>query len=141
MASNPAIATDLAARSLRPLSEVELAWGSTKLDDAWNILVTRLPSLAAKFEEFPPPSLISLVIQVECAMVLRVLGNPNGKLEETIDDYTYRLDQSVSTGALYLSDAEFTLLGSSGGSENAFTIRPAGTTPDQVFVPDWMRSF
>jgi hypothetical protein len=77
----------------------------------------------------------SLVIQVQCAMVLRVMNNPEGKLEETSDDYTYRLDQAVSTGALYLSDAETLLLGSSGGSETAFTIKRAGSTPDQVFTP------
>jgi hypothetical protein len=74
-------------------------------------------------------------------MVLRVLNNPEGKLQETIDDYTYRLDQSVSTGALYLSDAESSLLTSSGGSDGAFTIRPAGTAPDAVYFPSWMRSF
>lgn len=135
MATNPAIANDLAARSLRPLSEVELAWGATRLDDAWNIIIARLPSLDVRLNEFPPASLVSLVIQVECAMVLRVLNNPDGKLEETIDDYTYRLDQSVSTGALYMSDAEFSLLGSSGGSETAFTIRPTGVAPDAVFSP------
>jgi hypothetical protein len=89
----------------------------------------------------PDDSFVSLVVQIECAMVLRVLNNPEGKLQETIDDYTYRLDQSVSTGALYLSDAESSLLTSSGGSDGAFTIRPAGTAPDMVYFPSWMRSF
>lgn len=140
MATNPAIANDLAARSLRPLSDVELAWGATKLDDAWNIILAKLPSVGARLDGFPPAPFVSLVIQVECAMVLRVLGNPEGKLQETIDDYSYRLDQSVSTGALYLSDAEAALLTTSGGSENAFTIRPAGVPADSVF-PAWMRSF
>lgn len=134
MAHNPATSTDLAARSLRTLSSDELTWGTTKLDDAWNIIITRLPSVDVRMDANPLPSFVSIVVQVECAMVLRVLNNPDGKLQETLDDYSYRLDAAVSTGALYLSDAEATLLGSSGGSEVAFTIKPAGT-PDQQFIP------
>ena len=44
------------------------------------------------------------------SMVIRVLKNPDGILSETIDDYTYRYDQAVSTGALYVSDDELARL-------------------------------
>lgn len=135
MANNPADVTDLTARSLRPLTQIEQDKADQLLEDAWNIIVTRLSSVNDRMDGAPTASFRSLVVQVQCAMVLRVMNNPDGKLEETSDDYTYRLDQAVSTGALYLSDAELGLLGSSGGSETAFTIKPKGATPDQVFVP------
>jgi hypothetical protein len=141
MATNPATADDLRSRSLRPLTPAQLQWGTTALDDAWNIIVTRLPAIAVRLDSNPPAAFTALVVQVECAMVLRVLTNPDGKLQETIDDYTYRLDAARSTGALYLSDAEATLLGSSGGSETAFTIKPANSGPDPVFRPSQWEPF
>jgi hypothetical protein len=70
-------------------------------------------------------------------MVLRVLNNPNGKLQETQDDYSYRLDAAVSTGALYVSEAEVALLGANNSvSGSGFTIRPFGVT--QVQPDTWV---
>lgn len=136
MATNPATGNDLLRRSLRTLSDSELAVGTTLLDDAWIAILTRVPSVATRLDTLPLDATFqSLVIQIECAMVLRVLNNPDGKLEETGDDYSYRLDAAVSTGALYLTDGEAGLLTASGGSVGAFTIRPAGRTPDTVYTP------
>lgn len=39
-------------------------------------------------------------------MVIRVLRNPGGYRQVSIDDYTRMIDQAVSSGALYLSDEE-----------------------------------
>lgn len=130
MASNPASSTDLSARSLRTLSTTELSVGGVLLDDAFTIILTEAPSVATKLDAGPGyGNFVSLLVQIECAMVLRVLNNPDGKLEEQGDDYRYRLDQAVSTGALYLSDAERGLLTTGdGGSDGAFTIKPAGWT-------------
>lgn len=135
MAESPATANDLANRSLRTLSTQELIVGSVLLDDAWNVIVSKVPSVGTRLDATPADLIFrALVVQVQCAMVLRVLNNPDGKLEEAGDDYRYRLDQAVSTGALYLSDAEASLLGTGDGtSDGAFTIKPAGLTPD---VPD-----
>ena len=128
MATNPATGTDLSNRSLRTLSAQELTVGAVLLEDAWNIVVSQVPSVADRLDATPADAVFeALVVQVECAMVLRVLNNPSGKLEESIDDYRYRLDQAVSTGALYLSDAERSLLvAGDGASDSAFTIRPSG---------------
>jgi hypothetical protein len=125
VASNPATISDLEKRSLRPLSALEKDWASTRLDDAFDQLGEGVESrLDAVAED---SRYARLVVQVVCAMVLRVLNNPDGKLEEQGDDYRYRLDQAVSTGALYVSDAEMALLTSgSDASEGAFTIRPSG---------------
>lgn len=123
--ANPATVDDLVKRSLRPLSDAERAVGQEMLDDAWAIVLSQKPFVDEKQQE--DVSFRRLVVQVLCAMVLRVLNNPNGKLEESGDDYSYRLDAAVSTGALYLSDAELALLGvGPGDSSGAFTIRPLG---------------
>lgn len=61
--------------------------------------------------------------------VLRVLRNPDGKVSETIDDYTYRRSDTVADGSLYLTDDEWALLEpalSGASSGGAFTIRPGG---------------
>lgn len=137
MAENPASTADLSARSLRVLSNQELLVGEVLLDDAWTIITTSIPRLSARLDAAPlEEGLVSLIVQVECAMVLRVLNNPEGKLQETVDDYTYRLDAARSTGALYISDLELSLLiGGGGASEGAFTIRPSGWRPRHAWWP------
>ena len=126
--ASPAINTDLQNRSLRTLTSQELAVGSVLLADAWGVLTTRVTGLDDRYAAVPTDTaLVSLIVQVQCAMVLRVLNNPDGKLQESQDDYSYRLDSAVSTGALYVSDAEIALLGANDSvSDGAFTIKPAG---------------
>lgn len=136
MATNPATAEDLRNRSLRALSDVELSAATYLLDDAYTIIVTRLPSVSTRLDAPVDATFGNLVVRTVCAMVLRVINNPTGLLEEGIDDYTSRYDAAVSTGALYISDDELALLAESGSSANAFTIRPTGSTPDDVFTPD-----
>jgi len=138
MATSPATATDLSDRSLRTLTTQEQAVGTVLLGDAWNVILSRVPSVAARLDALPPDLIFrALVVQVQCAIVLRVLNNPDGKLEEAGDDYRYRLDASVSTGALYLSAAEETLLGAGDGqSDGAFTIRPGGVVSGRGYWAD-----
>lgn len=126
---NPATGADLEARSLRTLTPQELAVGTQLLDDAWAIITSARPWVADVVDDPTPAGvrLRSLVVQIACAMVLRVINNPDGKLQEQIDDYSWRRDAAVSTGSLYLSDAESALIGpGASGSDGAFTIRPAG---------------
>ena len=129
MATNPATSTDLQNRSLRTLTVQESTVGSTLLEDAWAILITRIPGLPARLDAAGSEGLRAVVVQVLCAMVLRVLNNPDGKFKETIDDYSYQLDSAVSTGSLYLSDAEAALLAdlADGASDGAWTIKPASS--------------
>lgn len=127
--SGPATITDLTERSFRPLSEAERQVGSVMLDDAWSLILTHRPHAADRIAE---DAYRALVVQIQCAMVLRVIKNPDGYLSEQIDDYQYRRDSAVSAGNLYVSDAELALLGSAaGGSEGAWTIntRPIGRGP------------
>lgn len=127
MAENPATEADLQARSFRALTADELAVGETLLGDAWAIVLSAKPTVSGRLDKLPPDQVFrSLVVQTLCAMVLRVLQNPHGKLEESQDDYRYRLDAAVSSGALYLSEAELARL--SDGDETpdgAWTIGPS----------------
>lgn len=130
MAASPALASDLTDRSLRALTSQEVAVGTVLLSDAFSILVARVPSVVSRLDTVDA-AFRSLVVQVQCAMVLRVLNNPDGKLEETGDNYSYRLDAAVSTGALYLSDAEAVLLEQGNTSPaGGFTISPYGVSGD-----------
>lgn len=118
--TNPATSFDLQARSFRTLADGEVAIGGQLLEDAYTLIVSRVPSSVARLSD---ATFRALVIQIQCAMVLRVLKNPDGKLEETIDDYRWRRDSAVSSGDLYLSDAEADLLGAGDGqSEGAWSI-------------------
>lgn len=126
--ASPATSTDLQNRSLRTLTAQELAVGAVLLEDAWTVLCSQVPSLEARLDAVPADvKLKALVVQIQCAMVMRVLNNPDGKFKEQIDDYSYQLDSAVSTGALYASDAELALLkAGDSASDTAFTIRPSG---------------
>lgn len=142
MAISPATTTDLVNRSLRPLTDVEIAWAATTLEDAFAQIAREVSTVHERLDATPPDEAFRrLVVQVQCAMVLRVLRNPDGVLEQTIDDYRRRLDAAVSSGSLYLSDAERRLLSASAGStlsSGAFTINPfAGlrATPPDPWEP------
>lgn len=117
----PATINDLKARSFRPLSEDEETVGGVLLEDAWALILNHVPSAEERSADIQYSALVK---QVQCAMVLRVIKNPEGLLSEQIDDYQYRRDSAVSAGALYLSDDERALLGAgTGQSDGAWTIR------------------
>ena len=100
---NPATVADIEAR-WRPLTEADSTTASTLLGDAWWILVGRLPSLEGNMAAGTVAT--ENVVRVLTAMVLRVLKNPEGKLEEQIDDYRYRRDSVVSSGTLQVTADE-----------------------------------
>ena len=130
--TGPAISSDLQNRSLRPLSDSEAAVGVVMLEDAWGILTARIGNLAARVISTPADAALEgLVVQIQVAMVLRVLNNPYGMMTEGADDSSMRRDSAVSTGALYVSDSEADLLSAGDSvSEGAFTIRPQGLRYD-----------
>lgn len=106
--SSPAGVGDIAARYQRALTADETRVLDAAIQDSYAILLAADPTID---ERWPTsPVLMALVVQVQAAMIIRVLRNPDGKLEESIDDYRYRLDSAVSTGALYVSAAELALL-------------------------------
>lgn len=138
MTTNPANIQDLRDRSLGTLDAASEPAANAWLGDAWAIVETRLPGLAARLDEAGADSSLHRVsVQVVCAIVLRVLKNPDGKFKENIEDYGYQLDASVATGELYVSDAELDLLAPDAGGGGAFSITPRATPDPQ---PDtWAR--
>ena len=89
---------DLADRLGRDLTDEEERRATAWLEDAEALILKPFPQYATT------PTAISK--KVCCAMVLRVLTNPDGKRQESIDDYSYTVDSSRSRGEVYLSDDE-----------------------------------
>ena len=102
--TNPASTSDLEARFYRALTDRELLIAPEWLDDAWQMLLDRRPTLEADLTASTVNT--RTVIRVLCAMVGRILSNPEGKLEEAIDDYRYRRDSVVSSGLLHVTPEE-----------------------------------
>jgi hypothetical protein len=124
--SGPAISSDLTDSSLRALTTIELSVGTRKLTTAWNMILSKIPTAAVRITT--DEVFLQNVIDVQVDAVLRFLNNPDGKLEESGDDYSFRRDANTSTGAVFISDSEFALLGDGDSiSEGAFTVKPAGT--------------
>lgn len=89
---------DLADRLGRDLTAVEERRATAWLADASALILKQFPQYEAA------PTDIST--KVCCAMVLRVLNNPDGKRQESLDDYSYTIDSSRSRGEVYLSEDE-----------------------------------
>lgn len=101
--SNPATTSDIEAR-FRPLTTAEATNAQAYLDDAWALLVGRLPTLEANMTAGTVST--ANVVRVVCTMVIRILRNPDGKSEESIDDYRYRRDAATASGSLYVTPEE-----------------------------------
>jgi hypothetical protein len=127
---------DVAARLGRVLTDAELQQVPTLLDDAESIILTRIPDLAAHVAAVPPTVGISVVVRVESWSVIRFLKNPDGKYQESIDDYSFTRDKTVADGTVYISDDEWDQLLPSAGTSSAFTIRSdAGWTASYSGAP------
>lgn len=100
----------------RDLTDAERAKVPAYLADASAMMRSRFPNLDT--DDNPN------AVGVCCAMVLRVVGNPDGKRQETIDDYSYLIDSSRSAGELYITEHEAELLRPQQRSRSAFSIVP-----------------
>lgn len=100
---NPVVVTDVESR-YRLLSPGERTLAEAWIGDAWDILVSARPSLPDDLEDELVTE--SAVRRAICSMVIRKLQNPDGKLEERGDDYSFRRDSSTSSGELYASGTD-----------------------------------
>lgn len=108
----------------RPLSDAEGVTATVLLGRVSALIRLRHPDMDARVAADPDYATVVAGISVDA--VLRVLRNPDGKVQESIDDYTYRRADAVSDGVLYVTDAEWALLTPGSVSNGAFTIRPGG---------------
>lgn len=105
----------------RQLTDAELVFVLSRLDDAETYLLARFPNLAARVSAGMLAAAAVQRVQVE--MVLRVLRNPDGKSQESIDDYSWRRDGAVSSGLLYATDDELAELTPQAGTLRLGTVR------------------
>ena len=124
--TNPASTADLEAR-WRPLSDQEKINGQTFLEDAWRLLRRRIQTIEADIAADTSGDLQADAVRVLATAVLRVMKNPDGIRQESVDDYSWTRDQAVSAGLLYISDDELNALIVDGtGPTGAFSINMLG---------------
>lgn len=116
---------DLQARFSGTIDPGQTSWAGTLLDDAYDVIVDQVPGIPDRLRTDADGTLLRRLIRVQCSMVVRVLQNPNGYLTETVDDYTYRRDSTVSTGQLYLAEDELDSLRVTRKRRTAFSVIPS----------------
>lgn len=118
MAFQPATPTDVETRLLRPLSTEETQAVTLWLADAEDEIRTLVPDLDAKIDAGTLRN--SAVARVQANMVVRLVRNPEGIVQESDGDYSYTRRAALVTGELALTRSERRSLGLSSG---AFTIQ------------------
>lgn len=128
------IIEDVRDRLPRPLSADEERTIPTRIEDVERLIRTRMIALDAQIHEGHVDS--GVVRQVVADSIIRVLNNPEGKLTERIDDYSWTRDSSTSSGRLWITDGEWELLmPQSRGT--AFNITPVGGVGSRSNPPWW----
>lgn len=98
----------------RPLTAEEAALIPGLSNRAWLRIAAHFPGIEANLTPVPPAteSLVSaaLVADVMASMIVRVLKNPDSVRSDSIDDHTTTLDAAISSGEMYLSNSEISLL-------------------------------
>lgn len=125
---NPATLSDVEDRFYRPLTDRELINAWLWLGDAWWFLTTRLPAL----EDNITDELVAEATarNVVVSMVMRMLKNPEGKISESIDDYSYRRAANAASGVMSVDAAEIALL--TPGGRSRFVSRRTSAYGDLV---------
>lgn len=116
-----ASADDVAARLGRPLSDAELTQVCAFLEDAEIEIKSRIPDLddrVADSEEY-----LKRVVKVEASAVTRLIRNPDGYIGETDGNYSYQLNWRLNTGAIEITDKEWSQLGLNKGA-GVLDVRP-----------------
>lgn len=115
---------DVEVRFMRPLDEDEKRVVAARLEDAELLLRSRIPDLDEKVTTGVLDQ--ALVVMVEAEMVLRLIRNPDGLVQETDGSYSYSTSQKVASGLLEVLPREWTLLGVRSG---VYIIDPTPKMP------------
>ena len=123
--SNPVVVDDLEER-FRPLNDQERLNAQGLLDDAWELLLHRVPDVEARLDSGDlSPGLIRYVMRESLIPVLR---NPDGYKRWSVDDAAFERDSSRSDGRLSFADDLVALL-LPATRRGAFSIAPAQESP------------
>jgi len=118
-----ATVVDVSTRLGRPITDPdEVAQVQAWLDDAEAVILSRIPTLPDLLGAGAPT--VATLVMVESNAVIRKIRNPEGYTSETIDDYTYRYNEQVRRGDIFLTDEEWAVL--TPGHSGAWTISPSG---------------
>lgn len=135
---NPIVVPDDIENRWRPLTDQEKLNADALTGDAWRMIRSRIgdETLDEKSTDVTNGEyFIDDVVMVIANAVIRVLKNPDGKRQESIDDYAWTRDRVLSAGVLYITDDEWRVLGVSGaGRGAAFQI---DTTPSDNVTETW----
>lgn len=104
-----ATTADVEARLGRPLDDAEEVIANSRLNDAELILRVAIPDLDDRVAA--SPTYEQTVIMVEADMVIRLLKNPDGFIQESDGNYSYMRSQALATGRLQVLPEEWDLLG------------------------------
>lgn len=123
--SNPAITADVEAR-WRPLTTPETTVANTRLDDAWVLLRSRVPDLAARLDADTDGDLTATVVRVLADAVIRLLRNPNARTQQStaVDDATtsWTAADPKDAGRLFFTDDELADLREVNLQQRAYSI-------------------
>lgn len=138
MASNPATTLDIDDR-WRPLTDAERIVAQSLLGDAWLLLKRADATIDLRLDAVTLDAGLVKMVLVE--MVKRVLRNPDGNLQESIQDYSYTRDRVSSSGLLTVTDDELEMLAADDiAASGAFTIRPVykiAADSSRFVADDW----
>lgn len=104
---NPVELSDIELR-FRTFTDQEQPGAQALLDDAWEELQARVPTLGARAAAGYITD--GLIRRVLAAMVVRVLKNPDAIRQWQVDDASFTRDQLVSSGLLLVTPDEVALL-------------------------------
>lgn len=123
MSTTIATPQDVADRLGFTLTSDQSALVQVLLDDVESMIIGRIPNLTDRLAAVPPTIASATVVKVEAWAVVRYMKNPDGKYQESLDDYSFTRDKSIASGDLYISDAEWNELLADESASSAFTIR------------------
>jgi hypothetical protein len=122
----PFATTDEVEELWRPLTDAELEVVEARLAQASRVIRHHFSNVDARITAGELDA--DLVADIAAEMVLRYMRNPEGVRSETIQDYSFTRDQTVSAGSIYLTEAEMTMLtpAAIGRRSEAFTVPQCG---------------
>lgn len=100
---------DIQERLGRELDESEATIVATRLEDAEELILSRIPDLTEQIDGGKLRQ--RLVVMVESEVVMRLIRNPEGYTQETDGNYSYTIDARVASGHLSILPEEWSLLG------------------------------